>query len=154
VRAFLCTLERFAIARAQQSTPYTKRLISKFAILALEVLKLSEAAKIALLQEVMREAKRNERGGLVVCIVGVIVAVAGFSTISLAENSFNLGILGIAIAAIGFVVYLYFARVYLRFVGQLASMISRSAVPCPHCAKPLPEGEFAFCPFCGSPLKS
>jgi len=115
---------------------------------------LSEAAKIALLQEAMREAKRNERGGLLVCIVGVVLAVAGFSTISLAENSFNLGILGIVIAAIGFVVYLYYAHVYLRFVGQLASMISKSAIPCPHCAKPLPEGEFAFCPFCGSPIRS
>ena len=115
---------------------------------------MSEAAKIALLQEVMREAKRNERGGLLVCIVGVVLAVAGFSTISFAENSFNLGILGIVIAAIGFVVYLYYARVYLRFVGQLASMISKSAIPCPHCAKPLPEGEFAFCPFCGSPIRS
>ena len=115
---------------------------------------MSEAAKIALLQEVMREAKRNERGGLLVCIVGVVLAVAGFSTISLAENSFNLGILGIVIAAIGFVVYLYYAHVYLRFVGQLASMISKSAIPCPHCAKPLPEGEFAFCPFCGSPIRS
>jgi hypothetical protein len=123
-------------------------------IVAREVLKLSEAAKIALLQEVMREAKRNERGGLVACIVGVVVAVAGFSTVSLAANSFNLGILGIVIAAIGFVVYLYYARVYLRFVGQLASMISKSAIPCPHCAKPLPEGEFAFCPFCGTSLKS
>jgi hypothetical protein len=120
---------------------------------ALEALRLSEAAKIALLQEVMREAKRNERGGFLVCIVGVVLAVAGFSTASLVGNGFNLGILGIVIAAIGFVVYLYYARVYLRFVGQLASMTSKNAIPCPHCAKPLPEGEFAFCPFCGSPLK-
>jgi len=133
---------------------YAKRLIFKFAIVALEVLRLSEAAKIALLQEVIREAKRNERGGFLVCIIGVVLAVAGFSTISLAPNGFNLGILGIVIAAIGFVVYLYYARVYLRFVGQLASMTSKSAIPCPHCAKPLPEGEFAFCPFCGSPLRS
>jgi di/tricarboxylate transporter len=115
---------------------------------------LSDAAKIALLQEVMKEAKRNERGGLLACIVGVIVSVAGFSTTSLAPNSFNLGVIGIVIAAIGFVVYLYYSRVYLRFVGQLASMASKSAVPCPHCGKPLPEGEFAFCPFCGSPLRS
>ena len=115
---------------------------------------LSEAARIALLQEVMREAKRNERGGFVVCIVGIILSVAGFSTKSLAPNAFNLGVLGIVIAAIGFVVYLYYARAYLRFVGQLASMVSKSSVPCPHCGKPLPEGEFAFCPFCGFALKS
>ena len=115
---------------------------------------MSEPARIALLQEVMKEAKRNERAGFVVCIIGVIVSVAGFSTMSLAANSFNLGIVGIAIAAIGFVVYLYFARVYMRFVGQLASMVSKSAMPCPRCARPLPEGDFAFCPFCGSPLKS
>jgi hypothetical protein len=126
----------------------------KSAIVAVEVLKLSEAAKIALLQEVMREAKRNERGGLLICIVGVVLAVAGFSTISLVPNGYNLGVLGIVIAALGFVVYLYYARVYLRFVGQLASMTSKSAIPCPHCGKPLPEGEFAFCPFCGSPLGS
>jgi len=115
---------------------------------------MSEAAKIALLQEVLREAKRNERSGLVACIVGVIVSVAGFSTSSLANNSMNLGIIGIVVAAIGFVIYLYYARVYLRFVGQLTSMVSKSAMPCPQCGKPLPEGEFAFCPFCGSPLKS
>lgn len=116
---------------------------------------MSEAAKIALLQEVMREAKRNERSGLVVCIIGIIVAVAGFSTPSwLAGNSINLGVIGIAVAAIGFVVYLYYARVYLRFVGQLASMVSKTASPCPKCGRPLPEGDFAYCPFCGTPLKS
>jgi hypothetical protein len=114
---------------------------------------LSEAARIALLQEVMREAKRNERAGLVVCIVGAVVAVAGFSTTSLAGSSLNLGILGIVIAALGFIVYLYYARVYLRFVGQLSSLAFKSAVPCPKCGKALPTGEFAFCPFCGSPLK-
>jgi di/tricarboxylate transporter len=115
---------------------------------------LSEAAKIALLQEVMREAKRNERGGFITCIVGVIVSVAGFSTTKLVRNSVNLGVLGIAIAAIGFGVYLHYTRVHQRFVGQLASMVSKTAVPCPHCEKPLPEGEFAFCPFCGSALRS
>jgi uncharacterized BrkB/YihY/UPF0761 family membrane protein len=113
---------------------------------------LSEAAKIALLQEVMKEAKRNERGGFLTCIVGIIVSVAGFSTMSLATNSFNLGVLGMVIAAMGFAVYLYYSRVYLGFVGQLASMVSENATPCPHCQKPLPEGEFAFCPFCGSQL--
>ena len=117
-------------------------------------LKLSEAARIALLQEVMRDAKRNERAGLLVCVIGVVVSVTGFSTTSLAENSMNLGIVGIVIAAIGFILYLYFARVYLRYVGQLASMTQKSAMLCPRCAKALPEGEYAFCPFCGSPLKS
>ena len=117
-------------------------------------LDLSDAAKIALLQEVMREAKRNERAGFLVCIVGIIVAVAGFSTIPWTPNAPQLGVVGIVIAAIGFIVYLYYARVYLKFVGQLASMTSKTAVLCPNCGKPLPEGEFAFCPFCGTPLKS
>lgn len=115
---------------------------------------MSEAAKIALLQEVIREAKRNERAGFVVCIIGIIVAVAGFYTNSWVTNAFELGIIGIVVAAIGFVVYLYYAQVYLRFVGQLASMTSKSATLCPKCGKALPEGEFAYCPFCGAPLKS
>jgi len=101
----------------------------------------------------MREAKRNERGGFVICLIGVVVAVAGFSTTSLAANSFNLGILGIAVAAIGFVVYLYYSRVYLRFVSQLASMAVKSAAPCPKCGKALPQEEISFCPYCGTQLK-
>lgn len=115
---------------------------------------MSESAKIALLQEVMREAKRNERSGLALCIIGVVLAVAGFSTAQWVGNAFNLGVIGIAVAAIGFIIYLYYARVYLRFVGQLASMISKSASPCPKCGKPLPEGDFDFCPFCGTRLES
>jgi len=113
---------------------------------------LSETAKVALLQEVMREAKRNERSGLAVCIIGVIVAVAGLST-TWVSNGINLGIIGIVVAGIGFIIYLYYGRVYLRFIGQLALMVTKNASPCPKCGKPLPEGEFAFCPHCGSSLK-
>jgi hypothetical protein len=119
----------------------------------IKVLNLSEAARIALLQEIMRNAKLNERGGLVTCILGVIVSVTGFSTTSLAGNSVNLGVVGIMIAAVGFVVYLHYSRLYSKFVGQLAKIAFKSAVPCPQCGKELPEGEFGFCPFCGSSLK-
>jgi uncharacterized paraquat-inducible protein A len=119
-----------------------------------KALNLSEAARIALLQEMMRDAKRNERGGLLACLVGVVVSVAGFSTIPLARNSLELGVVGLVIAAVGFVVYLHYARLYSRFVGQLAKIAFKSATPCPQCGKELPEGEFGFCPFCGSSLKS
>jgi uncharacterized paraquat-inducible protein A len=119
-----------------------------------EALDLSEAARIALLQEMMRDAKRNERGGLLICLVGVVVSVAGFSTIHYAANSLNLGIVGLLVAALGFTVYLHYARLYSRFVGQLAKIAFKSAVPCPQCGKILPEGEFGFCPFCGASLKS
>jgi hypothetical protein len=88
-------------------------------------LDLSEAARIALLQEMMRDAKRNERGGLLVCLVGVVVSVAGFSTIPYAGNSLNLGIVGLLVAALGFTVYLHYARLYSRFVGQLAKIALR-----------------------------
>lgn len=115
---------------------------------------MSEAARIALLQEMMRDAKRNERGGLVICIVGVVLSVAGFSTTSLAQNSVNLGVIGILVAAAGFAVYLHYARLYSKFVAQLAKIAFKSAMPCPQCGKELPEGEFGFCPFCGYQLKS
>jgi uncharacterized paraquat-inducible protein A len=117
------------------------------------VLNLSEAARIALLQEMARDAKRSERAGLVVCLVGVVVSAAGFSTRSLAENSINLGVVGLVIAAVGFVVYLHYARLYSRFVGQLAKIAFKSTTPCPECGKALPEGEFSFCPFCGSSIR-
>jgi len=120
----------------------------------IKALNLSEAARIALLQEMMRDAKRNERGGLLACLVGVVVSVAGFSTIPLARNSLELGVVGLVIAAVGFAVYLHYARLYSRFVGQLAKIAFKSAAPCPQCGKELPEDEFGFCPYCGSSLKS
>ena len=83
---------------------------------------MSEPARIALLQEMMRDAKRDERGGLLVCLVGVVVSVAGFSTLPLARNSLELGVVGLVIAAVGFAVYLHYARLYSRFVGQLAKI--------------------------------
>jgi len=102
----------------------------------------------------MRDAKRDERGGLLVCLVGVVVSVAGFSTLPLARNSLELGVVGLVIAAVGFAVYLHYARLYSRFVGQLAKIAFKSAMPCPQCGKELPEGDFNFCPYCGSSLKS
>lgn len=119
-----------------------------------KALNLSEAARIALLQEMMRDAKRNERGGLLTCLIAVVVSVAGFSTTSLAGNSVKLGVVGLVIAAVGFAVYFYYAHLYSRLVGQLAKIAFKSAVQCPQCGKELPEGEFGFCPFCGSSLKS
>jgi hypothetical protein len=148
----------FSSKPKHQASCVAKNLIFEAIITQAEVPNLSEAAKIALLQEGMREAKRNERGGLAICIVGVIVGVAGFFTGSYVQSAtdlgIHLGIVGIAIAAVGFVLYFYYARIYLRFAGQLVSLASRSAHPCPQCGKALPEGEYSFCPFCGSPLKS
>jgi hypothetical protein len=114
---------------------------------------MSEAAKIALLQEMMTNAKRSERGGLLACIVGVIVSVLGFSTLPLAGNSINLGVLGLAIASIGFAFYLHYTLLYSRFVAQLANLAFKSATPCRKCRKMLPEGDYGFCPFCGADLK-
>jgi hypothetical protein len=113
---------------------------------------MSEAAKIALLQEMMTNAKRSERGGLLGCIVGVIVSVLGFSTLPLAGNSINLGVLGLAIASVGFAVYLHYTLLYSKFVAQLANLAFKSATPCPKCGKILPGAEYGFCPFCGTDL--
>jgi len=118
-----------------------------------KALNLSEAARIALIQEMMRDSKRSERGGLLICLVGVVVTVAGFSTISLARNSLELGVVGLVIAAVGFGVYLHYSILYSRFVGQLAKIAFKCKTPCPQCGKELPEGELSFCPFCGSSIK-
>ena len=118
------------------------------------MLNLSDMAKIALLQEVVRDVKRYERSGFIACIVGIVMSVAGFSTTSLSGNSIYLGIVGVVISAIGFVEFLHYQRVYSKMIGELASMAFKSAVPCPRCEKELPKGEFDFCPFCGSPLQS
>jgi RNA polymerase subunit RPABC4/transcription elongation factor Spt4 len=100
----------------------------------------------------MMNAKRSEGSGFIACLVGVVMAAAGFYTVPLAGNSTNLAVLGLAIASVGFIVYLHYSRVYSKLVTQLAKIAFATAKPCPKCGKPLPEGQFGFCPFCGSNL--
>lgn len=115
---------------------------------------LSEKAKLAYLQEKIKEAKGLERGGLLICVLGVVLAIAGFGFGSFFEQGAatlaEVG--GILLAGFGFVWYFYYSNQYFKLLEQL----KRMAVANPKCStrgKELPQGNYAYCPFCGNSLK-
>ncbi|MEM3551885.1 MAG: zinc ribbon domain-containing protein [Conexivisphaerales archaeon] len=115
---------------------------------------MSEQAKLIYLQEKIKEAKGRERSGMIAFIAGVIVASIGFALGEVLGEGWTLmGIGGILAAVIGIVESFYYGYQHSKLLEQLKKMAE--ALPaCPKCGKEIPQGNYAFCPFCGTPLKA
>jgi len=111
---------------------------------------LSEQAKLIYLQERIKEAKREEKWGMIAFVSGVAFAIIGFE---LGVRGTLIGILGILLAGIGSFWAIYFAYQYSKLLDQLKKMATTFPT-CPKCGKEIPQENYAFCPFCGAPLKS
>jgi len=118
---------------------------------------MSEQAKVAYLQEKIKEARRNEIGGLALFMFGLFLIA--LTLIANSFHPFGLGffagiIVGICAVIIGFCVAIYYGVVLLsRFMTESQSMTIQ-ILKCPHCQKELPKGNFEFSPYCGKSLKS
>ena len=95
---------------------------------------MSEQAKVAYLQEKIKEARRNEIGGLALFMFGLFLIA--LTLIANSFHPFGLGffagiIVGICAVIIGFCVAIYYGVVLLsRFMTESQSMtISNSQVP-------------------------
>jgi hypothetical protein len=122
---------------------------------------LSEEAKIAYLQEKIKEAKRNEKHGAISIVSAGVFGGAGIIFIVLG-NAF--GVIetiyaGISLIAICIFMFIFGIYVSLHYEGQYKNLMKElegMAIlnpRCPTCGKELPKGNFAFCPFCGKSLK-
>ena len=118
------------------------------------VLGLSEQAKLIYLQERIKEAKEREKSGRITFIVGVVLATIGFGLGGiLGLGGTLIGMLGVLLAGIGFFELIYYTYQYYKLLDQLKKMATTFPT-CPKCGKEIPQGNYAFCPFCGAPLKS
>jgi hypothetical protein len=116
---------------------------------------LSEQAKLVYLQERIRDTKRRERGGLASFVIGVILAAVGFGLNDprfLGLGGTLMGIGGVILAVIGSIEWLYYMYQYNRYMEDLKKM-TVTIPKCPKCGRELPQGNFAFCPFCGVSLE-
>lgn len=119
---------------------------------------MSEDAKLAYLQEKIKDAKRNERLGPSGMVMGGVSVGAGvvFNIIWNNTVTYIGGILLIVLGIICFIVGIYmsghYAGQYKNLMKELESMAT-SFPKCPKCGKELPKGNFTFCPFCSASLK-
>ena len=124
---------------------------------------MSEQAKVAYLQEKIKQAKRNERFGIAFFIFGIILVIFSFIAPQIiavmypnspALSPILVGIIGgILFAVLGVADWIYYGLQGGNLVEQLRIM-AITIPSCPNCKKELPKGNFEFCPFCGKSLKS
>jgi hypothetical protein len=115
---------------------------------------LSEQAKLTFLQEKIKDAKNRERSGHIFGLCGIILAVVGFTFYSygwLGWSPLALGIIGVIIAIFGIFENLFYSRERIRLMRELERMATK-ILTCSKCGKQIPQGNYTFCPFCGSPL--
>ena len=122
---------------------------------------LSEEAKLAYLQEKIKEAKSNVKAwSSIIVLAGSFIALGIVGGVVLSLFSFWVGFIClIAMILLGVIFFVYGIYGAVRSSKQydnLMKELEKIAVPtysCPNCKKELPKGNFAFCPFCSASLK-
>jgi hypothetical protein len=114
-----------------------------------EVITLSEQAKVAFIQEKIRNARHAIASSAQVLGIGIVLAILGFM---LSSILIALAIIGVVLTVSAGASYFYFIDQSRKLTLQLKEMASALS-SCPRCGKELPKGAFSFCPFCGTPLE-
>jgi uncharacterized membrane protein len=116
---------------------------------------LSEETKLAYIQERLREAKRHQRYGTFLTILGFIFIILFLFSVF---RIWYLGSLNILVLLLGLGVFAWglFENVRNDLKHRvLLDQLGRKtfATTCPKCGKDVPNVNFAFCPFCGVELE-
>ena len=108
---------------------------------------MSEAAQLAYVQEKIKIVKRSERMSNLGVVFGAITVVVGL----LLENLI-LQISGVLFIIITFAAGTYFMKLRAGLMEELRQLTT--GFKCPECGKPIPQADYAYCPYCAAPLKS
>lgn len=115
---------------------------------------MSEYAKLIFLQEKIKETKGEIRESMVLFIIGFFAVFLRFILPEVTHEPSYIWILiiGVLLTIFGGVRVSYYKHKYNLLMKQLEIMAIK--IPkCPKCGKQIPQGSFAFCPFCGSALE-
>jgi len=110
---------------------------------------LSEQAKVAYLQERIRNARHAIASSAQVLGIGIVLAILGFMLFAILAI---LAIIGVLLTISAGASYFYFIDQSRKLTQQLREM-AFTLSSCPKCGKELPKETFSFCPFCGAPLE-
>lgn len=116
---------------------------------------MSEQAKIATHQELIKEARSAERVYDVIFYIGVFMAAIGFfgyyypdTLLSGDLIAFFIGAVGIPVVVLGIVGSRSYGGRKKGLILELRNLDSR-ILTCPKCGNQIPRGSDGFCPFCG-----
>lgn len=114
---------------------------------------LSEQAKLAYIQERIKEAKSRLMVGFIIIIFGVaflgIAVVFPFAPVP----TWIEGGVGVFLCVFGLVLSLFYYSERNLLLMQLKGMATKTPT-CSNCGKPIPQGKYKLCPFCGSSLET
>ncbi len=106
------------------------------------------------MHELIEQAEMNKKAGILVFACGVVAIVLSLILVETSVSIFafySFGV-GFPLFVLGIAETVYWTRKYNRFVEQLKGLPSSKISACPRCGKQILQGDFMFCPFCGSPL--
>jgi len=118
---------------------------------------LSEEAKVAYLQEKIKETERKQLSGDFVIGGGLFMSGIGLILSLVRPDLLNtlyrilLMIVGVIFVVGGTIQFNNARKQYYSLMGQLKQISSN--ITCPKCEKQIPQGNFIFCPFCGEQLQ-
>ncbi len=113
---------------------------------------MSEQARIAALQEKIREWRDAGRAADQASAVGAVVAGLGFGLYLVSWGGWvalPLGILGLIIVVIGVLLTNVVSVNKKKLMRELESMSGKTPT-CRYCGKHTPQGDYTHCPFCGA----
>lgn len=108
---------------------------------------MSDQARIALLQELIKDAKNQIRNGLVLGLVGLILAALGFLSYAEGFASFNfgwltIGVVGAAMVVVAFYLMIQSDRKQERWQRELGNTVpAKTAFPTTETPEPEASGD-------------
>ncbi len=105
-------------------------------------------AELTLLKEKIKLVKKSQLISDAGAFTGPAIAIFGFL-----NDSLIIGVLGAGLFALGFTGGTYFLWKYTKLTQKMA-LLAASGFVCPECRMRVPAENYAYCPFCGAPLKS
>jgi hypothetical protein len=114
---------------------------------------LSEQAKLAYIQERIKEARSRIILGSIVIVFGIvflgIAVVFPFAPVP----TWIEGGVGVFLCVFGLVLSLFYYSERNLLLMQLKGMATKTPT-CSNCGKPIPQGKYKLCPFCGFSLET
>jgi hypothetical protein len=114
---------------------------------------LSEQAKLAYIQERIKEAKSRIIVGLIIIVFGVVFLGIAVVLPFVPVPTWIEGGVGVFLSVFGLVLSLFYYSERNLFLMQLKGMATKTPT-CSNCGKPIPQGKYRLCPFCGYALET